>query len=229
MRNRLKILFKGAVLLSLVMLSSFPVFSQSGKGQQGNKNQHERIDALDDLSFTEMINSVPIDDKSAELVRKFQDKEARDRVLKSYGMNRNGCNVETYRNKEVILITIPASKLFAPNSTELRSDASSYLSPLKRYLKDPGMYRVLIVMHTDNTGSEAYREKITEERSTAVFDWFDNQNLDTEYLFSYAYADDMPLAENNSMSNRDKNRRLEIFLVPGEKMAEQAKKGRIVF
>ncbi|MDE6254778.1 MAG: OmpA family protein [Muribaculaceae bacterium] len=190
---------------------------------------HERIDELDELSFTEMINSVPLDEKSAALVRKFQDKEARDRILKSYGMDKNGCNVENFRNKEVLLITVPASKLFYPNSTELRPDASNFLNPIKRYLKEPDMYRVLLVMHTDNTGSEGYREEITEKRSTAVFDWFDNQNLDTEYLFSYAYADEMPLVENNSMSNRDKNRRLEIYLVPGAKLADQAKKGRIVF
>ncbi|MBD5288341.1 MAG: OmpA family protein [Bacteroides sp.] len=190
---------------------------------------HERIDELDELSFTEMINSVPLDEKSAALVRKFQDKEARDRILKSYGMDKNGCNVENFRNKEVLLITVPASKLFYPNSTELRPDASNFLNPIKRYLKEPDMYRVLLVMHTDNTGSEGYREEITEKRSTAVFDWFDNQNLDTEYLFSYAYADEMPLVENNSMSNRDRNRRLEIYLVPGAKLADQAKKGRIVF
>lgn len=31
------------------------------------------------------------------------------------------------------------------------------------------------------------------------------------------------------MTNRAKNRRLEVYLVPGKKMLEQAKKGRIVF
>lgn len=224
MKNRLKTLFKSFLIFSFLSVGLFPVY-----GQQTQKQQHERIDALDELSFTEMINSVVLDEKTAPLIRKFQEKEARDRVLKSYGLSRNDCNVETFRNKEVLLITIPASKLFAPNSTDLRADAATYLTPLKRYLKDPDMYRMLIVMHTDNTGSEAYREKITEDRSTAVFDWFDSQNLDTEYLFSYAYADEMPLKENNSMSNRDKNRRLEIYLVPGVKMLEQAKKGRIVF
>lgn len=225
MKNRLKTLFKCVLLAALIgVAGSCPGYAQ-GKA----KATHERNAQLDELSFTEMINSVPLDEKQAALIRKFQEKEARDRILKSYGLDRNGCNVETFRNKEVLLITIPASKLFLPNSTELRPDAANFLNPLKRYLKDPDMYRMLIVMHTDNTGSEGYREKITEERSTAVFDWFDKQNLDTEYLFSYAYADEMPLVENNSMSNRDKNRRLEIFLIPGETMAEQAKKGRIVF
>lgn len=224
MKSRWKILIKTA-LSAVLLLGCMNTTAYS----QSRKAPHERIDELDDLSFTEMIYSVPLDEKSGSLVRKFQEKEARDRILKSYGLSKNGCNVETFRNKEVLLITIPASKLFFPNSTELRPGATSFLTPIKRYLKDPDMYRVLLVMHTDNTGSEGYREKITEERSNAVFDWFDNQNLDTEYLFSYAYADEMPLVENNSMSNRDKNRRLEIYLVPGAKLAEQAKKGRIVF
>lgn len=91
------------------------------------------------------------------------------------------------------------------------------------------MYRVMIVMHTDNTGSGAYRDRITEERANAVFDWFEESGVDTRYLFSYAMGDDMPVYPNDSMENREKNRRLEIYLVPGKKMLEQARKGRIAF
>ena len=189
-----------------------------------------RSEDLDELTLPEMINSVKLDKKSAELIRKFQDKEGRNRLHgKEYNAQKNGCTVETYRNKEVLLITIPASKLFAPNETELRREAASLLAPLKRYLKDPDMYRVLLVMHTDNTGSEGYRDNLTEERSTALFDWFVDQGADTRFLFSYAMGDEMPLVPNNSMSNREKNRRLEVYLVPGKKMLEMAKKGRIVF
>ena len=175
-----------------------------------------------------MINSVPLDKKSSQLIQKLQDKEGRNRHSKEYSP-KTGCTVETYRNKEVLLITIPASKLFAPNEVEVRKDAAALLTPIKRYLKDADMYRVLLVMHTDNTGSDKYREHITEERGNALFDWFADQGVDTRYLFSYALADDMPLVENNSMTNRAKNRRLEVYLVPGKKMLEQAKKGRIVF
>ena len=189
-----------------------------------------RSEDLDELTLPEMINSVELDKKSAELIRKFQDKEGRNRLHgKEYNAQKNGCTVETYRNKEVLLITIPASKLFAPNEIELRREAASLLAPLKRYLKDPDMYRVLLVMHTDNTGSEGYRDNLTEERSTALFDWFVDQGADTRFLFSYAMGDEMPLVPNNSMSNREKNRRLEVYLVPGKKMLEMAKKGRIVF
>lgn len=188
----------------------------------------ERIPHLDDLDFIEMLNSVDVS-KVSELIQKFQTKEGKTKLLNGKYGPKGECTVEAYRNKEVLLVTIPAHLLFSPNSTELKSGAGEFLSPIRRYLKEPDMYRVMIVMHTDNTGSESYREQITSDRVNAVFDWFDNSGSDTSYLFSYALGDDMPLKKNDSMENRDKNRRLEIFLVPGEKMLEQAKKGKISF
>ncbi len=220
MRNLSKIFFNSLAGVTL-LLTPLTV--------DGANPSQKRDEALDDLSFTEMINSVELDAKSAELIRKFQDKEGRIRLHNKEYNAKNSSMVETFRNKEVLLITIPASKIFAPNDVEVRKEAATLLAPLKRYLKEPDMYRVLLVMHTDNTGSEKYREHLTEERSTAVFDWFVKEGCDTRYLFSYAYGDDMPLVENNSMNNRELNRRLEVYLVPGKKMLEQAKKGRIVF
>lgn len=240
MRNRSRILIDAAlaaaVLFSVPSASAFNPFRSNKNDEKAKTEQTQkaaaadenRVENLDDLSFTEMINSVALDKKSSQLIQKLQDKEGRNRHSKEYSP-KTGCTVETYRNKEVLLITIPASKLFAPNEVEVRKDAAALLTPIKRYLKDPDMYRVLLVMHTDNTGSDKYREHITEERGNALFDWFADQGVDTRYLFSYALADDMPLVENNSMTNRAKNRRLEIYLVPGKKMLEQAKKGRIVF
>lgn len=187
------------------------------------------VDELEELNFLELLNSVPLDSKSADLIRKFQEKEGRNRLFgRDYNAN-SGCTVETFRNKEVLLVTIPAAKLFAPNDITLRPDAASVLTPLKRYLREPDMYRVLMVMHTDNTGSDVYRDYLTEERSKAITEWFEENGSDTSYLFPFAFGDDMPLVENNSMTNRERNRRLEVYLVPGKKMLEQAKKGRIVF
>lgn len=231
MRNRLKTVFKLLVISSLLAVGALSGEEALAQKQQKITVQNENVrdDNLDDMSFVEMINSVEIDGKSADLIRKFQDKEGRNRLHNREYNSQNGCTVETYRNKEVLLVTIPASQLFMPNETTLRPGAAALLNPIKRYLKDTDMYRVLMVMHTDNTGSEAYRDNITEARAEAVFDWFRGQHMNTKYLFPYAYGDEMPLVENNTMENRDKNRRLEIYLMPGRRMVEQAQKGRIVF
>lgn len=187
---------------------------------------------LEDMTFSQMIKSVDLssEPKAADLIRKFQDLEARKKLMNGPLSPKQGkCNIEAYRKKEVILITIPASELFAPNSTELTTNASKYLNPIKRYMNDPDMFRVLLVMHTDNTGSTQYRDNITADRVDAVTAWFEDQGADTSYTFSYAFGDEAPLVPNTSIENRDKNRRLEIFLMPGAKMLEAAKKGKIDF
>lgn len=187
---------------------------------------------LEDLTFSQMLKSVDLskDKKAADLIRKFQDLEARQKLMNGPLSPKQGkCNIEAFRKKEVILITIPASELFAPNSTELSAAASRYLTPVKRYMKDPDMFRVLLVMHTDNTGSSQYRDNITADRVDAVTSWFEEQGADTSFTFSYAFGDESPLVPNTSIENRDKNRRLEIYLMPGAKMMEEAKKGKIDF
>lgn len=205
--------------LVLIILFGLTFFEVSAKQREEEQ--------LDTLSFIEMINSVDLGEYS-DFIQQFQNKEARNKLLSKFNGN-DGCSVENFRNKEVLLITIPAKLLFAPNETLLNDKAPDYLSPFKRYLRQPDTYRVLLVMHTDNTGSPQYRDDITEERVESIFEYFEQQGNDTSFLFPYAMSDEMPIFDNDSQKNRDANRRLEIYLMPGKKMLEQAKKGRIEF
>lgn len=213
----------------IILLFAFQLgATMAVNAKNSERDENERIQELDDLDFIEMLNSVETGSGSS-LIQKFQAKEGKNKLLNGK-YNPNGeCKVEAFRNKEVLLITIPAHLLFDPNDTELKSSASEYLTPIKRYLKEPDMFRVMLVMHTDNTGSEEYRDRLTVERVNSVFDWFEDSGVNTKYLFSYALGDEMPLKPNDSMENRRQNRRLEIYLVPGTKMVQQAQKGRIAF
>lgn len=226
MKNRWKTLSKKFVIFSMFFAAC--TFSQAAPPKNNSTETTGRVEELDKMDFIEMLNSVDVE-KYSDLIQKFQTKEGKTRLLNGKYNPKSECTVEAFRNKEVLLVTIPAHLLFAPNMTELRKEAVDYLSPIRRYLKDPDMYRVMLVMHTDNTGSEPYREQLTADRVNAVFDWFEDSGSDTSYLFSYALGDDMPLRPNDSMDNRDKNRRLEIYLLPGTKMVQQAQKGRIAF
>lgn len=223
MKRVWRISFKMLAISGLVCGSMIASAQKSGDPQF--------LEELSNMSFVQMVNSVELNDKKTqELIVRFQEMEGRNKLHNKHYNKDSGCTVETYRNKEVLLITIPASKLFAPNDVELRDNADKLLNPIKRYLKSgDDMYRVLVVMHTDNTGSEQYREELTEDRADAIVDWFENSGVNTDYLFSYSFSDDQPLVPNNSIDNREKNRRLEIYLVPGKKMLDEAKKGRIEY
>lgn len=183
---------------------------------------------LDEMTKEELLFSLALG-KQAPLIKKFQEKEATRLLNNNYNPKKNGCNIETMRSGEVIIITIPTDLLFLPNERNLIGDCDNLLSPIQRYLKTPDFYRVLLVMHTDDTGSETYTDELSLDRVDAVFDWFETHNTNTTYLFPTASGASEPLfgTKNNTVKNRAKNRRLEIYLIPGEEMLRQAKLGRI--
>lgn len=183
---------------------------------------------LDEMTKEQLLFSLALG-KQAPLIKKFQEKEATRLLNNNYNPKKNGCNIETMRSGEVIIITIPTDLLFLPNERTLIDDCDNLLSPIQRYLKTPDFYRVLLVMHTDDTGSETYTDELSLDRVDAVFDWFETHNTNTTYLFPTASGASEPLfgTKNNTVKNRAKNRRLEIYLIPGEEMLRQAKLGRI--
>ena len=137
--------------------------------------------------------------------------------------------IQDFQHKlAVSLITITSDQLFEPNDSVLTYHGKELLRPILKYLKNPGFYKMLLVMHSDNTGSESYTMKMACSRVNAVFDWFDD-NGDVDYVVPYALGASEPYVKNDSMENRRKNRRLEIYLVPNTVMIEQATRGKIIF
>lgn len=141
-------------------------------------------------------------------------------------LKKKNFDVELMRDGEVIVITLPAGQLFNQNDTTLTDLGKHSLKPLLPLLINPGFYKMLLVMHSDNTGSNRYTQSLTGARVNAVFDWIDD-NASVDFVVPYALGATDPVVNNNSIDNRRRNRRLEIYLVPGEVMIQQAKKGRI--
>ena len=177
-------------------------------------------DDIYEMSLDENLESPEIkNDKQADKVQEFQYDMA-------VAFSRSNYDVEVMRDGEIIVITIPASQLFEANDTVVTKVGQELLKPFLRMLKNPGFYKMLLVMHSDNTGSTAYTLNLTRQRVNAVYDWFD-ENGSVDYVVPYALGDTDPLVDNNSVENRKTNRRLEIYLVPEKTMLQQAKKGNI--
>ena len=177
-------------------------------------------DDIYEMSLDENLESPEIkNDKQADKVQEFQYDMA-------VAFSRSNYDVEVMRDGEIIVITIPASQLFEANDTVVTKVGQELLRPFLRMLKNPGFYKMLLVMHSDNTGSTAYTLNLTRQRVNAVYDWFD-ENGSVDYVVPYALGDTDPLVDNNSVENRKTNRRLEIYLVPEKTMLQQAKKGNI--
>jgi outer membrane protein OmpA-like peptidoglycan-associated protein len=139
---------------------------------------------------------------------------------------KNKLNVAMVRDDEVIVISIPADMLFEPNSTFLKDDADDILRQFKSFLNGPDYYRIALAMHHDNTGSPQFCKELTDKRAKSVYDWF-AVNASTRFVSYFSMGSTDPIVENNSMQNRRLNRRLDIYIIPGQAMIDLAKKGQL--
>ncbi len=160
-------------------------------------------------------------DKVKKKVRDYQEE-----VSVKLARDKEKYLVETTRDDEVIVVSLLAERLFEDNSTTLTEQGKNHLKPLLPFFKNPSFYKVLMIMHTDNTGSEQYLLDFSFERIKAIDAWVQS-NCNNDRIEAIAVGGEEPIAPNNSMENRRNNRRLEVYLIPGEGMIEQAKNGKI--
>ena len=74
-------------------------------------------------------------------------------------------------------------------------------------------YRVEIGGHTDNVGSDAANQKLSEMRAEAVRDWLTANGVEIDRLSVKGYGESRPVTTNATEEGRRKNRRVEIRFV----------------
>lgn len=158
-------------------------------------------------------------------VPKRQQQAMRDYIHReAQALKRLGYMVEIERNGEVIVVTIPANKLFLPNDTRLMDSGKQLLETYLAYLKNEDRFKVILAMHTDDTGSPDYKTTLSEQRLNAVIDYMEANAAFPEQIEGYALADDEPITNNNTRIDRAANRRLEIYIVPSNGLISRLKK-----
>jgi OOP family OmpA-OmpF porin len=67
-----------------------------------------------------------------------------------------------------------------------------------------------IAGHTDDVGSEAYNQKLSENRAQSVATYIIEHGIDTSRLNAVGYGESRPIAFNSDEEGRQKNRRVEF-------------------
>lgn len=136
-------------------------------------------------------------------------------------------SVELTRNGEVLIVTYPSEELFNPNDTLLSRYAERALQAILPLMKDPYMYKVMFAVNSDDTGSESYRDNLTEARQYSIYDWFfrnfDNGKIPEDIVvIPQGLGSSRPLPGTDFLTreNRRKNRRVEFYFIPGPKLIE---------
>ena len=87
---------------------------------------------------------------------------------------------------------------------------------------------IKIVGHTDNTGNVDYNQTLSEKRAKSVFDYLMvDQGVSSKRMTYEGKGIHEPVADNNTVEGRALNRRVEIIILPSEKMVQEAQQGTL--
>lgn len=154
-----------------------------------------------------------------------QEKAVAEYMLREgQALKKRGYTVEKESDGTVIVVTLPAGSLFAPNDTTLMESGAKLLEPLMAYMAHPDRFKIVVATHSDHTGSPSYKVRLTQARLAAVMDYIDRHASHPEAAQGYAMADEEPLRPNTNRHYRDINRRVEIYIVPGNALLERLRK-----
>ncbi len=105
-----------------------------------------------------------------------------------------------------------ASIAFAAGSDKLLPGSFASLNTIAAILKSNPNYKLEINGYTDNQGSADKKQALSEAMASAVNSYLVKKGIDENRLSIAGFADENPVADNNTSAGRARNRRVEIKL-----------------
>lgn len=102
--------------------------------------------------------------------------------------------------------------LFATNEANLTPNGMSTLRKLADVMAQNPERTVLVEGFTDSTGSSSYNQNLSQRRANAVAMALGSMGVQRERIAMKAYGEAFPVAANDTASNRQLNRRVEVVL-----------------
>ncbi|HAW94547.1 MULTISPECIES: OmpA family protein [unclassified Arsukibacterium] len=117
------------------------------------------------------------------------------------------------RPTELGLVVTLGDMLFSTGQAELKASSSNHLLKLAGFLTAQPERTALIAGHTDNVGTAAFNQLLSQRRADAVKEFLVMQGVAGSRLSTIGNGLDMPLASNNTSEGRAQNRRVEVTIL----------------
>jgi outer membrane protein OmpA-like peptidoglycan-associated protein len=115
----------------------------------------------------------------------------------------------------VLHISLQSSVLFDFNESKIKPSAKQALHEAANTIRSVTAAAVRIEGHTDNVGSDAVNQKLSLARANAVRDYLQSaEGLRGVTMETAGFAATKPVDTNATPEGREKNRRVEILVVP---------------
>jgi outer membrane protein OmpA-like peptidoglycan-associated protein len=127
-------------------------------------------------------------------------------------------NARVERLGEGIAVTFDSGILFAVDQSTLQPAGQQNLRDLAASLEEYEGTEVLVVGHTDSTGSDAYNQSLSERRADSARTFLIGAGLEASRVRAVGRGESEPIATNDTTDGRQQNRRVEVAIFASEEM-----------
>lgn len=122
--------------------------------------------------------------------------------------------VSVVRDGDNINLVMPGDITFPTAGSDLRSDFYDVLDSVALVLKEFDKTIIAVAGHTDSVGSDAYNQKLSEQRAQSVAAYLQRKNIEPARFEVIGFGERNPVADNATAEGRALNRRVELTLLP---------------
>ena len=142
-----------------------------------------------------------------------------DQQAKELEQNVPGAIVQ--RVGEGIQVTFESGLLFDFDSDNIKPTAANNLNNLAASLDKYANSDLLIVGHTDATGSDDYNMALSERRARSTALYLANRGVDASRLRTMGLGETEPVASNETAAGQAQNRRVEVAIYASDAYRSQ--------
>jgi len=134
-----------------------------------------------------------------------------------------GATVERVDDGIVVTFDENSGVYFNTAKYDVNAASQETLNKLVAVFQEYPDTNVLVVGHTDSVGSEASNLTLSKNRAESVTNYFLAKGLSAGRFTTNWYGEAQPTHDNTTAEGRAKNRRVNVAILPNEKMIEDAK------
>lgn len=155
-----------------------------------------------------------MDKQKAELEKQLAEQAAVESVTDQNGL-------------QAIKVTFDGGILFPTNGTTLNANAKTDLTQFAASLNNNPMTNVQVFGFTDNTGSYAVNERVSNGRADAVRTFLVQSGVNPSRITALGRPMTDYVASNDTPAGRAQNRRVEIYITANDQMIKEAENGTL--
>ncbi|MEB3281517.1 MAG: OmpA family protein [Lyngbya sp.] len=119
-----------------------------------------------------------------------------------------------FRASQGLVVTLPSDVLFETNTNRLRPGASVILDTLIADLENYKGASVRVAAHTDDTGNTQNNLSLSLQQAEAIVAYLSTAIGSEYHWVAIGYGEGQPTVENDSPTNKQLNRRVEVAIAP---------------